>query len=45
MRSTFLISLTFLVLATGTLAANVICYHPQPLTGLDPLAPITVSID
>jgi hypothetical protein len=44
MKSTILISLTFLVLATTALAVDLVRHHPQPLNGIDPLAPITVKI-
>ncbi|MDO9412114.1 MAG: hypothetical protein Q7T81_06030 [Pseudolabrys sp.] len=44
MRSTILISFTFFVLATTAFAVNLVRHHPQPLNGIDPLAPITVKI-
>ena len=44
MRSTILIGLTFFVLVSGAWAANLICYSPQANNGIDPLAPLTVTI-
>lgn len=44
MRSIILIGLAFFVLATTTLAVDLVRYHPQPLNGIDPLAPITIKI-
>lgn len=44
MRSIILIGFTFFVLGTGAFAIDLVRYHPQPLNGVDPLAPITVKI-
>jgi hypothetical protein len=44
MKNTILISLTLLVLVTGTFAANLICYSPQFNDGVDPTAPLTISV-
>jgi hypothetical protein len=44
MRSIILIGLTFFVLATSALAVDLVRYRPQPLNGIDPLAPITLKI-
>jgi hypothetical protein len=44
MRSIILIGLTFFVLCTAAFAIDVVRYHPQPLNGIDPLAPITIKI-
>lgn len=44
MRSIILIGLTFFVLVTTAWAIDVVRYRPQPLNGIDPLAPITVKI-
>jgi hypothetical protein len=44
MRSIILIGLTYFVLATTAWAFDLVRYRPQPLNGIDPLAPITVTI-
>ena len=44
MRSIILIGLTFFVLATTGWAIDLVRYRPQPLNGIDPLAPITIKI-
>ena len=44
MRSIILIGLTFFVLVSTVLAIDAVRYHPQPLNGIDPLAPITIKI-
>ena len=44
MRSIILIGLTFFVLGTTTWAIDLVRYHPHPLNGVDPLAPITFQI-
>lgn len=44
MRSIILIGFTFLVLATTFFAIDLVRYHPQPLNGIDPLAPLTIKI-
>ena len=44
MRSIVLIGLTFFVLGTAAFAINLVRYHPQPLNGIDPLAPIIIKI-
>ncbi len=44
MRSIILIGLTFFVLATTALAVDLVRYRPQPLNGIDPLAPIVIKI-
>jgi hypothetical protein len=44
MRSIILIGLTCFVLATTAWAIDVVRYHPQPLNGIDPLAPISVKL-
>lgn len=44
MKNAILISLTLLVLVSGTFAANLICYSPQIDDGVNPLAPLTVSV-
>lgn len=44
MRSTILIGLTFFVVASGAWAVDLVSYHPQIDTGLDPLAPISFKV-
>lgn len=44
MRSTILIGLTFSMLVSGTWAANLLCYSPQFDDGINPLAPMTVTV-
>lgn len=44
MRSIILIGLTFFVLVSTALAIDMVRYHPHPLNGIDPLAPITIKI-
>jgi hypothetical protein len=44
MRSIILIGLTFFVLVTTAWAIDLVRYRPQPLNGIDPLAPITIKI-
>jgi hypothetical protein len=43
MKSIILIGLTSLVLVTTGLTIDLVRYHPQPLNGIDPLAPISVK--
>lgn len=44
MKHAILISLTLLILVSGTFAANLICYSPQGDDGVNPLAPLQVSV-
>lgn len=44
MRSSILISLTFSALTFSVWAVSLVCYHPQTLDGIDPLAPISVRV-
>ena len=44
MRSTILIGLTFFVLAFGYWTADLLCYHPQADDGINPLAPIAITV-
>lgn len=44
MRSSILISLTFSTLIFSVWAVNLVCYHPQAVDGVDPLAPITITV-
>lgn len=44
MRSIILIGFTFFVLGATAFAIDLVRYHPQPLNGIDPLAPITIKI-
>ncbi len=44
MRSSILISLTFSALTLSVWAVNLVCYHPQAIDGIDPLAPIAVTV-
>lgn len=43
-KNTIFISLTLLVLASGAFAANLICYSPQFDDGVNPLAPLKMSV-
>ena len=44
MRSSILIGLTFSVLTYSVWAISLVCYHPQAIDGIDPLAPIAVTV-
>lgn len=44
MRSTILIGLTFFVLVTSAWAVDLVRYHPQLDNGIDPLAPIKITV-
>ena len=44
MRGSVLIGLTFSVLIFGAWTANLVCYHPQTPDGIDPMAPIKITI-
>ena len=44
MRSTILIGLTFFVLVSSAWAVELVRYHPQSDNGIDPLAPINITI-
>lgn len=44
MRSTITIGLTFFSIVIGAWTANLVCYHPQPANGVDPLAPIHMTV-
>lgn len=44
MKNAIFISLTLLVLVSGAFAANLICYSPQLDDGVNPLAPLKVSV-
>lgn len=44
MRSIILIGLTFFVLASGVWTVELVRYHPQIESGIDPLAPISFKV-
>jgi hypothetical protein len=43
MTSTITTAVTFLFIFVGFWAADLVCYHPQ--AGLDPLSPVSVTVD
>jgi hypothetical protein len=44
MRSSILIGLTSSMLIFSVWAVNLVCYHPHAIEGLDPLAPISMTV-
>ncbi|HEY5378604.1 MAG TPA: hypothetical protein VIJ78_03605 [Pseudolabrys sp.] len=44
MHSSILIGFTFSALVFGVWAINLVCYHPQATAGIDPLAPINITV-
>jgi hypothetical protein len=43
MTSTITTAVTFFFIIAGVWAADLVCYHPQ--AGLDPLSPVSVTVD
>ena len=44
MGSTITIGLTFFSIIVGVWTVNLVCYHPQANQGVNPLAPINMTV-
>jgi hypothetical protein len=44
MGSTTTIGLTFFFILIGAWSVNLVCYHPQPVDSVNPLAPINMIV-